>query len=172
MKKLFFLFFIFSLLLTPLYQAEAQSTNTTTVTFNSSDLPQWVKDMRRFDIISFGMFPFSMFFVTTVSDMIRWRDANNFSMTEEGRRYAPWPAKSAGAYEMTNDEYKRTILMAAGVSVGVALLDLMIVNIKRNSERRRVESLPSSTFEIERKPYGVIPETEDPADGAGEPPAE
>ncbi|MCL2759999.1 MAG: hypothetical protein FWD22_07285, partial [Treponema sp.] len=66
MKKLFFLFFIFSLLLTPLYQAEAQSTNTTTVTFNSSDLPQWVKDMRRFDIISFGMFPFSMFFVTTV----------------------------------------------------------------------------------------------------------
>ena len=159
--------FIFSLLSVPLNQAGAQSnvtTTTTETTFSSSDLPQWVKDTRRFDIIAFGMFPFSMFFVTFATDMIRWSNANNFDMTEAGRRYAPWPLKSAGAVEMTNDEYNRTILIAAGVSVAVALVDLAIVLIRRNSERRRTESLPTGSFEIKITPYGTEIEPEDPGE--------
>jgi len=167
MKIILLPIFIFSLLLMPLNQADAQSnttTKTTETTFNFSDLPQWVKDMRRFDIITFGMFPFSMFFVTFATDMVRWKDANNFDMSEEGRRYAPWPAKSAGAVEMTTDEHNRTILLAVGVSLAVAVIDMTIVLIRRNSERRRIESMPSSTFEIERKPYGVDPDAGDSGD--------
>jgi hypothetical protein len=166
MKKIFFLIILFSLLLNTAYQAEAQSlstTNTTVTTMNSSGLPQWVKDFRRFDIITFGAFPFSMFFVTTVTDIIRWKDENNFDFTDEGRRYAPWPLKAAGAAEMTSDEYKRTILLAIGVSAAIALVDLLIVNIKRANERRRIESLPSSSYEIIKTPYGE-PEVDDSVD--------
>jgi len=106
MKKIFFLIILFSLFFNAAYKASAQSLSTTKPTestYKSSDLPQWVRDIRRFDVITFGMFPFSMFFVTTVADMIRWRDANNFDFSEEGRRYAPWPLKSATAVEMSND---------------------------------------------------------------------
>jgi hypothetical protein len=167
MKKLFFLIILFSLLFNGAYKASAQSLSTTKPTestYNSSELPQWVKDFRRFDIITFGIFPFSMFFVTFAADMIRWNDANNLEFTEEGRRYAPWPLKSAGAVEMTNDEFTTTLLIAAGVSVGFALIDLLIVSIKRASERRRVESLPSGSYEIDKTPYGEPEGTDDSTD--------
>jgi len=156
--------FILSLLLVPLNQAGAQSNVTTTtadMAYKSSELLQWVKDMRRFDIIAFGMFPFSMFFATFVTDMVRWKIANNFDMSEQGRRYAPWPLKSAGAVEMTTEEYNRTILIAAGVSATIALVDMAIVLIRRNSERRRAESMPTSSFEISTSPYGIDPDAED-----------
>ncbi|WP_461247312.1 hypothetical protein [Treponema sp. R6D11] len=158
MKKIFFLIILFSLLFSVTHKAEAQSlstTQSTVSTFKSSDLPQWVKDIRRFDIIAFGIFPFSMFFVTTVADLLRWRDANNFNFSEEGRQYAPWPLKSAGAVEMTNDEFKNTIYLAAGVSLGLALIDLVIVNIKRAIERKRNENLPTGSYEINVTPYGT-----------------
>jgi hypothetical protein len=171
MKKLFFLIILFSLFFNSAYQTSAQSLSTTkptVTTFDPSELPQWVKDLRRFDIITFGAFPFSMFFVTTVTDMIRWKDANNFDMTEEGRRYAPWPAKSAGAVEMTNDEFTKTLFIAIGVSAGFALIDLLIVNIKRASERRRIESHPSGSFEIIKIPYGEPEVTDDSTDAEKE----
>jgi len=158
MKKVFFLIILFSLLFNAAYKAEAQSlstTHSTESTYKSSDLPQWVKDFRRFDIIAFGIFPFSMFFVTTVTDLIRWRDANNFDLSEAGRRYAPWPLKSAGAEELSNEEFKKTIYIAAGVSLGLALIDLTIVNIKRAIERKRNENHPSGSYEINVTPYGT-----------------
>jgi hypothetical protein len=163
MKKIFFLIVLFSLLFSSAHQAQAQSLSTTKPTestFKSSDLPQWVKDFRRWDIIAFGAFPFSMFFVTTVTDIIRWKEANNLDFSEEGRRYAPWPLKSAGAIEMTNDEYSRTIMLAVGVSAVIACVDLIIIVAKRNKERKRMESLPSGSTEIIKTPYGTQ-ETDD-----------
>jgi hypothetical protein len=172
MKKIFFLIILFSLFFNQTRQAQAQSlsaVDTTETNFSSSELPQWVKDVRRFDIITFGIFPFSMFFVTFATDMIRWNNANGFDISEQGRQYAPWPAKSAGAVEMSNDEYSRTILLAAGVSVAVAIVDLLIVTAKRKNERRRVESRPSGSYEITKTGYGE-PETDGftAAEGGGE----
>jgi hypothetical protein len=166
MKQVFFLVILFSLLFNTAYLASAQSlsaTKPTVATFNSSELPQWAKDLRRFDVITFGAFPFSMFFVTFATDMIRWNDANSFDLSEQGRRYAPWPLKSAGAAEMTSDEYTRTIFLAIGVSAAIALVDLAIVSVKRANERRRIESLPSGSFEIIITPYGE-PEADDSTD--------
>jgi len=156
MKRIFFLLVLFSLLFNLAHQAQAQNLSTDKPTeAKPTELPQWRKDLRRFDVITFGAFPFSMFFVTFATDMIRWKDANNFDFSEEGRRYAPWPLKSAGAVEMTNDEYVRTIFLAVGVSAAIALVDLVIVNIKRAKERRRIESLPSGSIEINKTPYGT-----------------
>jgi len=156
MKRIFFLLILFSLLFNLTYQVQAQSLSTDKTTeAKPLELPQWVKDFRRFDIITFGSFPFSIFFVTTVTDLIRWGKDSNFSFSEEGRRYAPWPLKSAGAVEMTSEDYARTILIAVGVSVTIALIDLIIVKAKRAKERRRIESLPSGSIEIDITPYGT-----------------
>jgi len=142
------------LLLSPVCQAAAQtSTDSSSQTFDTTGFPQWAKDMRRWDIIAFGVFPFSMFFTTFFYDMYRWNNANGMSMSEEGRQYAPWPMKSAGAVEKTKEEFERTLLIAAGLSMTVAFVDLIIVLIKRSKERRRRESIPTGSINIETTPY-------------------
>jgi len=164
MKNAVFLLFLIILLFSPFKEAAAQSslstTETTTVSFDTTGFPQWAKDLRRWNIITFGLFPFSMFVVSFTTDMIRWYNANNFDWSAEGRRYAPWPMKSAGGVEMTNHEFRQTILLALGLSASIALVDLLIVNLKRNKERRRLESMPSGSYEIEREPYGEQPEVD------------
>jgi len=154
MKKIFLLFFVFYLLLSPCFNAAAQTSPTpsTSNIFDTSEFPQWAKNLRRWDIIAFGLFPFSIFFVTVAQDMYRWYNENGMDFSEAGRRYAPWPLKSAGGYEMTAEEYQRTILIAAGLSASVALIDLLIVNIRRNVERRRIQNRPAGTFTIDRMP--------------------
>jgi len=147
MKKIFFASILFFLLFTPQFEAAAQNTQVTNV-FDMTDFPQWARDIRRFDIITFGSFPFSMFVVTFVTDMFRWNNANGMDFND--MRYAPWPLKSAGAVDMTAEEYGRTILIAAGVSVVLALTDFIIIKIRRSSERRRIESRPSGSFNVNR----------------------
>ena len=168
MKKIFIASVLFFLFLTPQFEALAQSQSTPVQgtqlpnVFDMTDFPQWARDMRRFDIIAFGSFPFSMFFVTFITDMVRWQNANGMNFND--MRYAPWPLKSAGAVEMTAEEYKRTILLAAGFSVVLALTDFVIVKIRQNNARRRVESRPSGSFSIERGPYENGVQAEDGGD--------
>ena len=161
MKKLFFLPVLFSLFL---FQAHCQNLSTaepTIAVFEISKGAQFVKDLRRWEIIAFGSFPFAMFNVTFITDMIRWYDANRFDFSEEGRRYAPWPLKSAGAVEMSSGKLGRTILISAGVSLLVASIDIAIVLINRNLERKRISSMPSGSVTIERIQPGDIEPDDD-----------
>jgi len=147
MKKIFFVSVLFFLLFTPQFEAFAQNTQVPNI-FDMTDFPQWARDLRRFDVITFGSFPFSMFVITFATDMFRWYNANGMDFND--RRYAPWPLKSAGAVDMTAEEYQRTILLAAGLSVVLALTDFVIVKIRRSNERRRIENRPSGSFNINR----------------------
>jgi hypothetical protein len=164
----------------PAYHAAAQASgsatgNLTSSTFDTTGFPQWAKDLRRWEIVAFGSFPFAMFASTFAMDTRRWIDANGMDFTEDGRRYAPWPLKSAGAVGMTNQEQETAILIAAGVSVAIAFADLIIVQIKRHKERRRVENLPSGNIIIDKSPWpegstndgGSNADTGDGSDGNG-----
>ena len=169
MRKIIFLIILFSLLLIPAFQAMAQSLSTTDSTqavFDTTGFPQWAKDLRRGEIIAFGTFPFSLFFVTFTMDMIRWNNANGMDFSEQGRRYAPWPFKSAGGVDMSNDEFKRSLFLAAGLSISLALIDFLIVRARRDAEQRRIESLPSGSVEIERGFAETPPEVEEDPGGA------
>ena len=164
MMRNFFIAVIFSsLLLSPVLQVTAQSGADTQPppAFDMTDFPQWAKDIRRWEIIAFGAFPFSMFTITFFTDLYRWNDANGMDFND--RRYAPWPLKSAGAVEMTKEEYERTILLAAGLSMTVALADFIIVKVKQRKRQRQLESMPAGVVIIERTPY----QNED-EDAAGE----
>jgi len=154
MKKIFFASILFILLFTPQFEAAAQSTQTSTdtqITFDMTGFPQWAKDIRRFDIIAFGTFPFSIFTVTFITDMFRWYYANGMDVND--MRYAPWPLKSAGGVEMTGEEYQRTILLAVGLSLTLALTDLIIVKVRQSIERRRIESRATGSVNVNTEPY-------------------
>jgi hypothetical protein len=131
----------------PLYgqtqtSAAAQNPNQ----FDTADFPQWGKDLRRFEIIAFGTFPFSMFTATFAMDF--WRASNH---NWDGR-YRPWPLKTAGAIDMTVREHE-IVLMAAGItSLALAMTDLMIVQVKRYKARQKALQLPGGTPIIIKKP--------------------
>jgi hypothetical protein len=141
---------LFLLITVPASSVTAQTE--TSNTFITPDMPQWAKDMRRWEIVAFGTIPFTMFFSTFAMDMFRWNKANGMEFTSEGRRYAPWPMKSAGGIVMTSREQETVFIMAAGMSVAIAFADFAIVKIKRARARRRAEALPVGTTIIVRTP--------------------
>jgi len=139
----------------------AAETKKTTAAFDTTGFPQWVKDMRRWEIVAFGSIPFTMFFTTFGMDMYRWNNANGMDMSEEGRKFAPWPLKSAGADLLDKEEFEKVLKIAACVSVGIAFTDLVIVQVKRYRERKKAEALPAGTIIINRKPWPEEESSED-----------
>ena len=141
---------LLALLVVPVVLAPAQ-TNRNPRTAEERVRPQWVRDLRRWEIIAFGSFPFSMFFTTFTVDMFRW--SNN----SWDNRYAPWPMKAAGAIAMTSNEMEMTLMIAAGLSVAIALTDFFIVQARRRRARLREEALPVGTAIITHTPWGEEP---------------
>jgi len=135
MRTLVFLLLLFTLLLAPLSELQAQSTDVSSnqsYSFDRSTVPQWAKDLRRFDIIAFGTFPFTMLFTTIGYDI--YLNSNSF----------PRPS----------NYHNDVLLISAGASLTLALVDIIITVVKRNKEQARLESLPVGNYEIETLPYG------------------
>jgi len=153
MKNIFFAIIFTCLLFGPVFQASGQSSSSSSETsgnFDTKEFPQWAKDLRRWDIIAFGSYPFAMFTVSFITDMVRWKKENDMDFSSDGRKYAPWPFKSAGAVEWTKEEFEKVIWQAAVVSAAIAVIDLVIVLIKRNIERRRIESRARGTITVNK----------------------
>jgi hypothetical protein len=147
---------IFLLLLTTavfILHAQTNTTNTNNNFFDLSGSPQWVRDLRRWEIVAFGTIPFAMFTVTFGMDMYRWSNTNFSDM-----RYAPWPLKSPGAIAMESHEMEQTLIIAAGLCVTVAFTDLIITLIKRSNARKRAEALPHNATTINRRPLNEEPQ--------------
>ena len=134
---------------------------TTTSIFESEKVPQWVKDIRRWEIVAFGSIPFTMLTATFAMDMYRWQNANGMDFSDEGRKYAPWPLKSAGAAVMEGKEQETVFIIAAGLSVGIAMIDQVIVQIKRYRARKKAEALPIGTIIITKQPWAEEEEEEE-----------
>jgi hypothetical protein len=154
MKKFLFFFcilFVFSFFTVYSQTTESENIRVTTTTIEpnlkpKSEFPQWALDLRRFDIILFGSFPFTYWFASTAMDTYR------SSLHNWDTRYAPWPVKSAGAINMTNDEYALTLACAAAGSVVIALADHIIVRIKRNRAARAAAKLSPGDVIVTRRP--------------------
>jgi len=158
---LFILLLVLSVFLVP-----AQTSGSSSSVFDTSGFPQWVKDLRRWEIVTFGSFPFAMFTATFAMDMFRWSQANGLDFSDAGRRYAPWPLKSAGAIAMESSEQELTITIAASLSIAIAITDQIIVQVKRNRAKKKAEALPVGTTIINRIPlYEESPAEINPEEG-------
>jgi hypothetical protein len=144
-------------------------TDTTPSIFGSANTPQWLKDLRRWEIVAFGSIPFTMLTATFAMDMYRWKNANGMDFSNEGRRYAPWPLKSAGAVVMEGKEQEMVFVIAASLSVGIAMTDLIIVQIKRYRARKKAEALPVGSVIITKQPWSEEEDKEGEAQDGEQP---
>jgi hypothetical protein len=124
----------------------AAQTSGTSFGLDLSGSPQWVRDLRRAEIVAFGTFPFTFFFTSFTMDSIRLVNHN-----WDGR-YAPWPFRAAGAIDMTHNEKMLTLGIAAGTSILIALIDYLIVRSQRNKRNQEILSMPPGTPIIIRRP--------------------
>ncbi|MDR1127579.1 MAG: hypothetical protein LBL06_05575 [Treponema sp.] len=102
-----------------------QTTNNNPLSYDPSEFPRWARDLRRFDIVTLGAFPFAFFTATFFTDTMRW------SQHDWQMAYSPWPLKPAGGYETTDDEKLNVLGIAFAIALGVAVVDLIVINIKR-----------------------------------------
>jgi hypothetical protein len=138
------------------------------VSFDMTGFPLWAKDLRRAEIVAFGSFPFTMFTATFFMDTAR------LAQHDYDTKYAPWPFKSAGAIDMTDDEHM-IVLAAAGIgSIAISLADFTIEQIKRYKVKQRALRLPQGTPIITRTPLvnGAVENGSSDEAGAAEQPAD
>ncbi|MDR0377745.1 MAG: hypothetical protein LBH70_08135 [Spirochaetaceae bacterium] len=122
-------------------------------TEKKDELPQWVRDLRRGDIIAFGSFPFTFFLAGAIVDTYR------ASQHGWDTRYAPWPVNMGGAVSRTTEEHLVTISIAAGGAILVAVADHIIQRVKRERAAQEAARLSPSEPVIIRSPWP--PEEED-----------
>ena len=133
-KKIAFLIFFVSLFsVFPVY-AEDSNVSRTPDPYGAEEFKQWQKDLRRFEIITFGALPF-------VSLLSFWAYDIGRSIAHKGDpAYNPWPIKDAKvAVKLTEKEQLGIFLTAVGISLGVAIIDLTYRSIKRANAKKLEE---------------------------------
>jgi hypothetical protein len=145
-----------ALALTSSFVPATVAAQTTTGTEAAADIefPQWSKDLRRAEIVTFGTIPFSWLISTVIMDVSR-TIAHNGS-----RDYWPWPLKPSGAPLMTSDEYISSIGIALGISVTTAVIDHIIIKYKRRkTEILKLQNPPREPVIIRRPVSDLTGET-------------
>jgi hypothetical protein len=102
--------------------------------------PQWVKDLRRAEIVAFGSFPFTLFLTKTFIDL--YRTASH----DWDRRYAPWPFKAAGAISMDRDQIRMMFTIAVSASLVISITDYIIVRYKRSKAEAAPADVPAAVW--------------------------
>jgi hypothetical protein len=159
--KLFVLFAILALLF-PAHSLRASGksqsgTRDGSQTGEKDEFPQWARDLRRADIITFGSFPFTFFLAGIIVDTYR------ASRHDWDTRYGPWPVNMGGAVSRTTEEHLATISVAAGGAALVATADYIIQRVKREQAARNAARLTAPDPIIIRKPWPPGEEAEDAA---------
>lgn len=113
----------------------AFSEDTSPLEYDNSSMPQGLKDLRRFEIITFGSLPFVTLDTGIVYSGIRWAN-NGFDSA-----YSPNPFATS---TYSTEEQMGILLTSIGISVGIALTDYIINLIKRSNRKKREQLLNQS----------------------------
>lgn len=99
--------------------------------YAAEEFPAWARSLRRWEIISIGVFPIALFYTRFAMDTSRFV-RNGFQA-----RFAPWPFKNEYSYAPSVDEQRAAVAVAAGLALGVGILDLILLQ-RREAERDAV----------------------------------
>ena len=116
--------------------------------YGPAEFPEWQKDLRRAEILSFGSLPFITFFSSIYYDVFR------YFANDQDEGYLPWPLKnSEKAIPLTEEEQKTIFFSAIGISIGVALVDFSWRTIRRSVNNKLTEKKK----QIEVSPITIVP---------------
>ena len=118
--------------------------DTTPKAYEDDEFPQTLKDIRRFEIITFGALPFVTLDTTLAYSTYR------YAKHDFDSAYKP-DIFTSSSY--TQEEQKGIILTSVGVCVGIGLTDLVVQIIKRAINKKKPE--------INYDDIAVIPISED-----------
>ncbi len=138
---------IFSLIFNCVNPVFAQDNSHTPKPYEKDELPQSIKDIRRFEIITLGSLPFVTLDTSLAYSTVRYAK-NDFD-----------PAYKPDIFSKTNytqDEQLGIILTSVGISVGIGITDLVIQIIKRSSKKKREKR------QITYDDIAIVPLSEDP----------
>lgn len=141
-KNLIAKILIFSLLLNislPTFAAD-----TTPKPYDNDELPQTMKDIRRFEIITLGALPFVT--LDTTLAYSTWR----YVQHDFDSAYQP---DIFAASSFSQEEQRNLILTSLGVCIGIGLTDLIVQIIRRSHKKR--------TTQINYDDISIIPISED-----------
>lgn len=143
------------------YAQDAQSTDsssdsTAPVPYEDGEFPHWLQAVRRFEIIAIGSFPLTYFAAFLVYDVYRFV-AESISAGGVNGLYAPLFFAPPNKPPLSQNETIGVVLAAVGISLVVAIVDLIIQEHARTRvvERARIER---AIEENERRPEPEEPE--------------
>ena len=126
-----------------------EAKDTTPVPYTDDEFPQFMKDLRRAEIVSFGALPFVTLTSTIVYSSARYAQHGFDS------EYFPNPfAKASASNGYSTAEQAGILLTSAGISVGIGLTDLLVSVIRRKAAKKKLERK-------EKAPIVVTPIAED-----------
>ncbi len=106
----------------------------TPVPYTKAEFPLWSRELRRFEILTFGALPFVTMLSFWSYDIIR------SIQHPKDPQYYPWPIKKADkALPLTEKEQRNIFLTAVGISVGIALTDIIYRAVRREIRKKRLE---------------------------------
>lgn len=111
------------------------SEDTTPLEYDNSTMPQGLKDLRRFEIITLGSLPFVTLNAGIVYSGIRWAN-NGFDSA-----YSPNPFATS---TYSTDEQVGILLTSIGISISIGLTDYIINLVKRSNKKKREKLLNQS----------------------------
>lgn len=133
---------ILSLFLNITFPAFAE--DTTPKPYDNDELPQTMKDIRRFEIITLGALPFVT--LDTTLAYSTWR----YVQHDFDAAYQP---DIFAASSFSQEEQLNLILTSFGVCIGIGLTDLIVQIIKRSNKKRKAQ--------INYDDISIIPISED-----------
>lgn len=126
MKKLVLLLCMLSFFAAPLCAEDT--------TYADINFPQWAKDLRRTEVITFGSLPFVTLWTTV-----------GYSLAVYGEFHSPLDKSSSG---FDTDDQKRIIGIAAATSLGLGLFDLAFTLIRRNIKAKKARNVRPDEVQI------------------------
>jgi hypothetical protein len=104
------------------------------VPYGPAEFPEWQKNVRRAEILSFGALPFVTFFSSLYYNVYRYFDH------DKQKEYLPWPLNTGKVSEpLSEDEQKKIFMYSAGISVGVAAFDFVWRTLRHEMKVRKEE---------------------------------
>lgn len=100
------------------------------------ELPSWVKDLRRAEIVTLGSLPFTTLGTTLAYSLYRY-GANDFKPAYIPN---PFPLSSTEA-KLSTDEQIGIIATAAGISLAVGITDFIVMQVKQSRKKKALEKI-------------------------------
>lgn len=100
------------------------------------ELPSWVKDLRRAEIVTLGSLPFTTLGATLAYSLYRY-GANDFKPAYIPN---PFPLSSTEA-KLSTDEQIGIIATAAGISLAVGITDFIVMQVKQSRKKKALEKI-------------------------------